>query len=45
MERKTNIGTFRRPAAAVKGWLLRRARVIRRIEAWCLEQLRQRGTI
>lgn len=43
--RVTNIATFRRRAAAVRGWRRRRARMIRERERWCLEQLRLRRTI
>lgn len=40
--RLANIGNFRRREAALTGWRRRRARAIRRIEGWCLEQLRLR---
>lgn len=45
MEPRTSISAFRRQEAALKGWRKRRAHAIRRIEAWCLEELRLRGMI
>jgi len=43
--RTANIGTFRRRNAALRAWHNRRAREIRRIEAWCSARLKLKGEI
>lgn len=45
LETRRHGATIRHSVAAFKGWRNRRARIIRQREKWCLEQLRQRGTI